>query len=69
MSCEYSINQFLANKQCSLKIAEGCGFQLSVDTGKELAKSLDEITAKCGGAEASEENRMVSRMIRTMATR
>jgi len=61
-----------------IAIAEACGFPLNVDTGKELAKSLDEIdfksrfnVEKSDGVESGSDSKypMASRMMRLMATR
>ena len=50
------------------QIAEACGFQLNVDTAKELAKSLDEIEAKSSSAADAKGNKnpSVGRMMRMM---
>jgi hypothetical protein len=62
---ELSVTVSLLKKK--FQMAESCGFQLNVDTGKELGRSLDEIErlSKTGTA----RNPMVARMLRMMATR
>lgn len=50
-----------------ISMAESCGFQLNVDTGKDLAKSLNEVEQL--SKQGSTRNPMVARMLRMMATR
>jgi hypothetical protein len=49
-------------------MAESCGFQLNVDTGKELGRSLDEVE-KLSKQQGTAKNPLVARMLRMMATR
>lgn len=51
-----------------ISLAESSGFHLSVDSGQELAKSLDEVEKQCQ-REGTARNPMVARMLRMMATR
>jgi len=60
---QIGLNKFIFKFQ----LAESCGFQLNVETGKELAKSLDEVEKL--SREGTARNPMTARMLRMMATR
>lgn len=55
----------------SLQVASTIGFQLNVDTGKELAKSLDEVDHRCQEAslDPNDARGMTARMLRMLTTR